>query len=73
MDQDKSTNGAFLGLTVIIIILIIGGIYIWQANKNVLIKQSESITNEDTTQLDTLGTEIQNTDTSVGVDTNSLN
>jgi hypothetical protein len=37
MENDKKTNGATLGLVVIIIILVIGGIYIWHSK----IKQLE--------------------------------
>ncbi len=29
MDIEKNSNGAFLGLIIIIIILVLGGIYVW--------------------------------------------
>ena len=31
METEKKTNGEYLGLAIIIIILIMGGIYIWQS------------------------------------------
>lgn len=43
MEPEKKSNGALIGLIVIIIILILGGIYIWQTNKNKIIKNPQSL------------------------------
>jgi hypothetical protein len=47
MDDEKKSNGAFVGLVVIIIILIIGGIYIWQEK----IRELEQIKTNNTAAL----------------------
>lgn len=39
METEKKTDGAFFGLVVIIIILIVGGIYIWKSK----VKQLEQL------------------------------
>lgn len=71
MEPEKKSNGALIGSVVIIIILIIGGIYVWMSNKNtaditdadVL---TESAPTDDSAELDTLEQEIDVTDTDVG-------
>lgn len=76
MEPEKKSNGAFIGLIVIIIILIVGGVYIWQSNKAEKTdqnqNQSETITNQDSDQLDNLEAELKTTDTSTGVDVNAV-
>jgi uncharacterized protein YpmB len=75
MDPEKKSNGALVGLVVIIIILIIGGIYIWQSNKKATEKvqnQIEAVTTQDATDLNTIDADLQTTDTNVGVDANTL-
>lgn len=44
MEEEKEKpNGAFLGLVIIIIILIIGGIYVWQSKvKNTIFQKQNS-------------------------------
>lgn len=44
MEEEKKPNGAFLGLVIIIIILIIGGIYVWQSKiKSVLKEKNDTV------------------------------
>ena len=74
MEPEKKSNGAFVGLVVIIIILVVGGIYIWQQNRKALQKQPETtITTQDSAALDALDQDLQTTDTDVGVDVNAVN
>jgi type II secretory pathway pseudopilin PulG len=79
MEPEKKSNGAFIGLIIIIIILIAGGVYIWQENKKAAEKiktaqvQAEAILNQDSAALDSLDQELQTTDTNVGVDSNNIN
>ena len=41
MEPEKKSNGALVGSIIIILILVIGGIYIWQSKvKNVLEEKS---------------------------------
>lgn len=62
MEPEKKANGAFFGLVVIIIILIVGGIYIWFSNQKAkkllqdlqAQQQSENVSSQDATVLDAL-------------------
>jgi len=77
MEPEKKSNGALIGSIVIIIILIIGGIYIWQSKiKNASEQkkiQSENVIPADTTELNTLETDLNTLDTNIDVDINSIN
>lgn len=78
MEPEKKANGAFVGLVVIIIILVIGGIYIWQSNKNTLGEKqssadSEAVADQDSADLDALELEAEAIDTTTGVDLNTVN
>ena len=79
MEPEKKSNGAFIGLIVIIIILILGGIYIWESNQKMQEKlqaeqtQSDNINNQDATALDALQQDSTTTNTNTGVDANIVN
>ncbi len=78
METDKKSNGAFLGLIVIIIILIAGGIYILMSSQNTATEpqsqiQSDVTGNQDATALDALDQDLQTTDTNITIDTNTVN
>ncbi len=74
--EEKKSNGAFIGLVIIIIILIVGGIYIWQSKVKSALKentQTESVkTTADSGELDTLEQDLETTDTNIDVDVNSI-
>lgn len=83
MEPEKKQNGAFVGVIVILIILIIGGIYIWQSKIRSTLEEKANapignleapaeVTPLDSTALDSLDKEINTTDTNTGVDVNSL-
>lgn len=72
MEPEKKSNGALVGLIVIIVILIVGGIYIWMSSKNAAPVTPSGITTEDSTELNTLDADLQTTDTQTGVDVNSI-
>lgn len=79
MEPEKKSNGAFIGLIVIIIILIVGGIFIWISNKNAAEKlkaeqaQYEAVNNQDAAALDALEQDVNGVDASAGVDVNAVN
>ena len=55
MEPEKKSDGALVGLVVIIIILAIGGIYMWQSSKNAREEMKESeISDQDSVELDAL-------------------
>jgi len=75
MEPEKKSNGALIGLIIIVVILIVGGIYIWQSN-NKLQEQTlppDAITEEDTSALDTLDQDLEALDTDIGVDVDTIN
>ena len=71
MEPEKKSNGAFIGLTVIIIILIIGGIYIWQSNKKTT-SNEETVNSADSVELSNLEADLNAADINTGVDVNSV-
>jgi len=78
MEPEKKSNGAFVGLVVIIIILVLGGVYIWQSNKDALEKkqnsnQSETVTQQDSLDLNSLEEDFNSLDVSTGVDASAVN
>lgn len=75
MEPEKKPNGAVIGLIIIVVILIMGGVYIWQSQvKNVVEnKDTTPVTTSDTNDLDSLGKELESTDVNVDVDVNSIN
>ena len=72
MEPEKKSNGAFIGLAIIIIILVVGGIYMWQLNKKTVETLPETITTQDSTALNTLEADIQATDTNINADVNAV-
>lgn len=76
MEPEKKSNGALVGSIIIIIILIIGGIYIWQSKVKSALEEKtklELVAPEDTNELDTLEQELKNIDADIDVDLNSIN
>lgn len=79
MEPEKKSNGAFVGLVIIIIILIIGGIYVWQSNQDteqkVPTQPANAITTEkeDAAELNSLEADLETTNTETGVDAGTIN
>ncbi len=75
MDPEKKSNGALIGAVIIILILVIGGIYIWQAKVKSLPAgdglESESVVPADTKELDALEQELDATE--LDVEANVIN
>mgnify|MGYP001564714180 CR=1 FL=1 len=72
MEPEKKSNGALIGSIIIIIILVLGGIYIWQS-KNPLEEQLpvENVSTSDTDELNTLEKDLEGVDTNI--DANVIN
>ena len=60
MEPEKKSNGAFVGLVIIIIILVVGGIYMWQLKdkETETLYPEDTITTEDSTELDSLEADV---------------
>ncbi len=75
--EEKKSNGPLIGSIIIVIILIVGGIYIWQSKVKSALEtkkiQSETVTPMDASELNALEQDLDTTDTNVNVDVNSLN
>ncbi len=85
MEPEKKSNGATVGLIVIVIILIIGGVYIWKAKVRSAMEEKKTaemnaakagsnseVTSSDSAEVDALGEDLDSTSTNVDVDVNSL-
>lgn len=76
MEPEKKSNGALVGLVVIVVILILGGIYIWQSKVKNTLEQNKipagPVTSLDTNALNALDQTINTTDTNVGVDVKTI-
>jgi ABC-type Na+ efflux pump permease subunit len=77
MEPEKKSNGALVGSIIIIIILIAGGIYIWQTKVQKALEekkfQEENVVPLDTNELNTLEEDLNTTDTTIDVDVNAIN
>ncbi len=78
MEPEQKSNGALVGLVVIIIILILGGFYIWSVNKDEetptpLQQENQNLTQEDESDIDNLDKDLQSADVNTGVDINTVN
>ncbi len=74
MDTEKKSNGALIGLVIIVIILVIGGLYMWQSNQadttvNSTIGETQTdgtgVTAEDSANLDNLDKDLDSADTNI--------
>ena len=75
METEKKSHGALIGSIIIIVILLIGGVYIWQSKMKNAIKektQQEQSANAEAAitdnELNTLEQDINSIDTAVDVD-----
>ncbi len=71
MEPEKKSNGAFIGLVIIVIILIIGGIYAWQSKVNVE-EPVDVLTTEDENGVEALDQDLNTLETDIGVDVNTI-
>lgn len=71
MEPEKKSNGTLIGLVVIVIILIIGGIYMWQTKTNTtdttgeLQVQTEAVNEQDSADLENLDKDLESVDTEI--------
>jgi len=73
MEPEKKSNGALIGLIIIILLLVIGGVYVWQSNKDALQKTpTPVVTEEDSNELNTLEASLETADTNIDVDVNEV-
>jgi type VI protein secretion system component VasK len=76
MEPEKKSHGALIGSIIIIVILIIGGIYVWQSRiKDLKMKeqlQAEAINALTSDELNKLEEEIGTIDTTTDLDTSTI-
>ena len=68
MEPEKKMNGAMVGLIIIIVILVLGGIYIWQSKVKALPEgtlQGEVVSPEDEEELNSLENDLNSVDTDI--------
>jgi flagellar basal body-associated protein FliL len=71
MEPEKKSNGALVGLIIVIVILVIGGVYIWQLKQEEM-QGTESSLMQDSDELNSLDADLEATDTNTGVDANTV-
>jgi hypothetical protein len=79
MGQEKKSYGALIGSIIIIVILIVGGIYIWQTKvKEMKLEQKRvqmqaaAINAANMNELKTLEQDLNSTDVNTGVDAETI-
>lgn len=75
MEPEKKSYGALIGSIIIIIILIIGGLYIWQSQMKDTLSKKEAattVTAEDDALLNSLTAEVGGADTNIDLDLNTV-
>ena len=78
-ETQKKSYGTLVGIIIIIMILVIGGIYVWQSKvkeikgEQLKVKmEAEAINAANMNELKTLEQDINSTDTSIGVDASTI-
>ena len=75
MEQEQKSNGALVGSIIIIVLIIIGGIYIWQTKmKEIKLekeKQAEIIKANDA-ELNQIEQDLKNAETATNIDTSKV-
>lgn len=69
--EPKKLNGLIISL-IIVVLLVIGTIYLTEKNRNSVEELDTTVNQADSTELDALSNDINNTDTNTGVDVNSV-
>lgn len=79
---DKKSNGALIGAIIVIIILVLGGLYVWQNQKGEITLPTNQISNENLDQssavinayneLEVFEEDLGNTDTNIEVNVETL-
>lgn len=68
MEPEKKSNGALIGIIIIIIILVAGGIYVWQSKVETQPEgtiEGQVVSPGDEAELDSLEQEMEGVDTSI--------
>jgi uncharacterized protein HemX len=80
MEPEKKSHGALIGSIIVIIILIIGGVYVWQMKvKQIKLEdkriemQAEAINAASLNELNTLEEDLNTTDTELDVNVDEIN
>jgi len=79
MESEKKSHGALIGSLIIIVILIIGGIYIWQTKiKEIKVEQQRvqmqaaAINAANLNEIKTIEQDLNNTNTDIGVNADTI-
>jgi len=79
MEQDKKSNGALVGIIIIVIILILGGIYMWNSKKaneavpvNSELNETENGAAVIQADLELIGTDLEGADTDVSAEMDTI-
>lgn len=73
MEPEKKSSGATVGLIVIVIIIILGGLYIWQSKVENPAPTTDNLSAEDSAELDQLDQDVNSASAEAGVDVEGVN
>jgi predicted RNase H-related nuclease YkuK (DUF458 family) len=81
MEMEKKSNGAFIGSIIVIIILVLGGIYLWTSkvkdNQNTgsqtILEDTDTTAAESYDDLSGIEEELDSTEIDVSIDIDSIN
>ena len=65
MEPEKKGNGALVGAVIIILILLVGGIYMWKQRAKTLPAPAEEVAPADTEELDSLEQDLNTVETEI--------
>jgi len=80
MEPETKSSGSLVGLVVIIIILVLGGVYMWMSNNEKMTEQSDTqptdtnaVTSQDSSEVNALEQDSSAIDVNTGIDYNAIN
>ena len=65
MEPEKKSNGALIGSVIIILILLVGGIYVWMSRAKTEPLPAENLGTEEAADLNTLEQDIDSVDMNI--------
>ncbi len=67
MEPEKKSNGALIGSIVILVLLLLGGVYVWQSEaKKARENREEQVSPEDQAELDQVEKDLNSADVNIG-------
>ncbi len=75
MEQEQKSNGALFGSIIIIVLIILGGVYIWQTKMKEVQQEKQKqteIIQANNAELDKIEQDLKNADMATNIDTSKI-